>query len=429
MMSSQATLSGLRSRVGPLQEPNFRLLWIGRSASRIGDAMTIVALSFAVLALRGSAADVGYVVAAFMVPQIVLLLVGGVWADRVPRRWLMVASDLVRAAAQVALAAAVLAGAADLWVFLAVSVVTGAASAFFTPASIGLVPQAVSAPRLQQGNALLNLSQSAAQMLGPVLSGVLVAVIGAGWVFAIDGVTFLVSAASLALLRLRESPVPARQPFLTELSDGWRQVVSRRWLVASIAAFAFGNLAYAGFFVLGPVVMARQYGGAADWGLLMGCFGLGGLVGGAVALRWRPARPLVATFTIMLVTPLSLVLFGGRLALLVLIVATIGFAVATAIADTLWHTTLQEQVPAEHLSRVSSYDWMVSLLIFPIGSALAGPLADAVSLGTALLIFSLLAAVPMALAVLVPSVRAVRRRPPVAEVPAPVTEPEATAAA
>lgn len=427
-MSSNRWTTAIRSRVGPLQERNFRLLWIGRTTSGAGDSMSFIALSFAVLALRGSAVDVGFVAAAFMVPQIVFLLVGGVWADRLPRRWLMVAADLIRAVAQIGLAGAVLAGAAELWVFMAVAIVSGAASAFFTPASIGLTPQTISAERLQQGNALLNLSQSGARLIGPVLSGVLVAVIGSGWVFAIDGATFVVSAVSLALLRLRETVVPERRPFVAELAEGWRQVVSRRWLVASLAAFAFGNLAFAAFFVLGPVMMARHYAGAADWGLLMGCFGLGGLVGGAIALRWRPSRPLLATFAVLLIAPAALILLAGRPALLALALGTVGFATATAIADTLWHTTLQEQVPPESISRVSSYDWMVSLLIFPLGSALAGPIAEAASLGTALAIFAVLAGAPILLAVLAPSVRAVHRRTAVPEAILPEAEAAARAA-
>jgi MFS family permease len=400
----------MHARWGPLQETNFRRLWIGQTTSAAGDSLTAVALTFAVLAVSGSAADLGFVLAAFMLPRVVFLLVGGVWADRLPRRLLMVAADLVRAAAQLGLAIAVLTGVADLWVFVVASAASGTASAFFGPAATGLIPQTVSAERLQQGNALLNLSQSTAFMAGPIVAGLLVAAVGAGWVFAIDSVSFGVSAGSLLLLRIRPAPVAERQPFLDELRDGWREVASRRWLVASLAAFAFGNLAFASFFVLGPVVIERQFNGAADWGLLMGCFGLGGLIGGTVALRWRPGQPLVATFGVLLAAPFALLLLAVTPPLVVLAVGMVAFAVATALANTLWHTTLQQQVPAESISRVSSYDWMVSLLIFPVGSALAGPLADAVGAGVALLVFALLAGLPLAAVLAVPSVRAIRRR-------------------
>jgi len=397
-------------RLGPLQERNFRRLWVGQTTSAVGDSLSLVAVTFAVLAVHGSAAELGFVLAANMVPRVVFLLVGGVWADRLPRRSLMVAADAVRAAAQLGLAIAVLTGGADLWVFIAASIASGAASAFFMPAATGLIPQAVSEQRLQQGNALLNLSQSTAFMVGPIVSGLLVAAVGAGWVFAIDSATFAVSAGSLLLLRLRPVPPAVRRPFVAELADGWREVVARRWLVASLAAFTFGNLAYAALFGLGPVLMDRQFNGAADWGLLMGCFGFGGLLGGAIALRWRPTRPLLATFGVLLAAPVALLLLASAPPLAVLAGGMVVLATATAIANTLWHTTLQQQVPAESISRVSSYDWMVSLLIFPVGSALAGPFADAASVGSALLLFAIVAGAPVALVLLAPSVRAVRRR-------------------
>lgn len=396
--------------MGALRAPNFRKLWIGQTTSALGDGMTGVALAFAVLAVSGSAADLGVVLAAFMVPRVVFMLVGGVWADRLPRRGIMIGADLVRAGAQAWLAVAIVAGDPQLWVFILASIASGTASAFFQPASTGLIPETIGPDRLQQANAMLNLSHSVAIMAGPIISGMVVAVAGAGWVFAFDAATFAVSAASLASLRV--PAVTRMQPdsFLRDLAVGWREVVSRRWLTASLAAFAFGNLAFAGFFVLAPVTIDRQYGGAADWGLLMGCFGLGGVAGGALSLRWRPARPLVATFAVLLAAPAALALLSMMPPLAVLAAGVAVFATGTAVANTVWHTTVQQQVPAESLSRVSSYDWMVSLLIFPLGSALAGPLADALGVRMALLAFAALAGGPVSMVLLSPAVRAVRRR-------------------
>jgi len=126
--------------------------------------------------------------------------------------------------------------------------------------------------------------------------------------------------------------------------------------------------------VLAPVTIDRLYAGASDWGLLMGCFGLGGLIGGVLALRWHPDRPLIAVFTVLLAAPGALVLLGTTPPFAILAAGVVVFAIGTALTNTLWHTTVQQQVPPASLSRVSSYDWMVSLLIFPIGSALAGPM-------------------------------------------------------
>ena len=407
-------------RWGPLREANFRRLWIGQSTSAVGDGVTGVALTFAVLGVTGSATDLGLVLAAFMLPRVVFLLVGGVWADRVPRRLIMLGADLVRAAAQAALAGAFLTGTASLPVFLAVAAASGAASAFFVPASIGLVPQAVSPGRLQQGNALLNLSQSSASLMGPVLSGLLVVSIGPAWIFAFDAVTFVVSAVALAMLRLDPLPPLEARPFLADLAAGWREVASRSWLVASLAGFAFVNLAFAGFFVIAPLVVERGYGGAPDWGLLMAAFGLGGLLGGAAALRWSPARPLVAVFAVLLAAPLCLVLLAAMPPLALLLVGVVAFASATAFANTIWHTTLQRQVPPASISRVSSYDWMASLVFFPAGAALAGPIAEATSPTLALAGFAAASGLALVATLAVPSVRrlAVATATPVEE-PAP----------
>jgi MFS family permease len=399
----------VRHRLGALREYNFRLLWIGRTASVLGDSLTFVALAFAVLGLRGSGTDIGLVLASFSAPRVLFLLVGGVWADRLPRRRVMIAADLVRAAAQVGLAAAVLSGTASLAVFMLAAAVTGTASAFFQPASTGIVPEAVSAERLQEGNALLQLSQSVAFLLGPVVSGLLVVAIGPGWIFAIDGVSFLLSAAALAALRLTPAARSAGASFVSELVQGWREVLRRDWLLPSFLTFSFVNLSFAGFLVIGPMAMSAAYRGAADWGLVMSVVGFGGLVGGSLALRWRPSRPLIAVFALLAIHPVSLLVLSGTPLLPIVLVAVLLGSSALTLGDTVWHTTIQQQIPAASLSRVSSYDWMVSFIFFPIGTVLAGPLADALGVSTALLLFAGLSSIPTVLVLLLPAIRAIRR--------------------
>jgi MFS family permease len=401
--------------LGPLRERNFRLLWIGRSTSQLGDSLSFVALTFAVLGLHGSGTDLGLVLASFSLPSMVFLLVGGVWADRLPRRAVMLSADVVRAIVQSLLAVAILSDIASVPLFMVAAFVSGTAQSFFQPASTGLVPEAVSPARLQQGNALINLSQSASFLIGPVLSGLLVVLIGPGWVFGIDAATFAVSARALASLKLHLPPPQAHGSFVADLAAGWREVRARAWLPPSLVAFTFVNLSFAAFLVLGPVVMAADYGGAADWGLVVGAMGLGGLIGGASALRWKPARPLIAVFALLAFNPLRLGVLSFVPALPVILVAAVIAAAATTLGDTVWHTTLQQQVPARSLSRVSSYDWMVSMLFFPVGAALAGPLADALGASTALLLLASASAVPSLLVLLLPAVRAIRRREQPAE--------------
>jgi predicted MFS family arabinose efflux permease len=156
--------------------------------------------------------------------------------------------------------------------------------------------------------------------------------------------------------------------------------------------------------------MAASYGGAQAWGFMVATFGLGGLVGGAVAMRWKPARPLIVIFALFALLPVRLVALSVTPPLLAVLGVVLVASVALTFADTLWHTTLQQQVPARSLSRVSSFDWMVSLLFFPVGAAVAGPLADALGVGVAMQVYAVLGIVPCLAVLAFPSVRAVRRR-------------------
>jgi len=315
----------------------------------------------------------------------------------------------VRAAAQLAIAAAVFTQTAALWPYVIASLVAGTASAFFTPAFVGLVPQTVSEDRLQSGNALLSISQSFARLFGPIAAGVAVALGLIGPLFVFDAATFAFSALMLARLTVDSTAVGARQRFIDDLADGWHQVSRRPWLVRSLAAFAFVNLAFPAFFVLGPAIVLEDMGGAPDWGIIVALFTLGALVGASAALRYRPSRPLVASFSLLLVLPASLVLLSFSPPLAIMAGGAFVASAATTLADTIWHTTLQQEIPSEHLSRVSSFDWTVSLMIFPLGAAAVGPLAVALGFQQALLLIALIAGVPAALVLLAPSVRAIGR--------------------
>jgi len=194
----------LRERAGALSERPFRLLWLGQTTSAIGDVMVGVALAFAVFEIGGGAAQLGLVLASLTVGRMAFVLVGGVWADRLPRRLVMLSCDAIRAVVQAFVAVALLNGAAEIWMLAVTSFVFGAASAFFLPAATGLVPQTISAGRLQQANALLALSRSSVQVVGPAVSGLIVVAAEPGWVFAIDALSFVASAAFLSVLPIAD---------------------------------------------------------------------------------------------------------------------------------------------------------------------------------------------------------------------------------
>ncbi len=422
---------GLRSNLGALEERNFRFLWLGQTGSTIGDGLTFVAIAFAVLGVGGTATDIGIVFAAYTLPNVVFLLAGGVWADRLPRNLVMVGSDALRAAVQTVLAILLFTGSVEIWHIIVAAALHGSASAFFVPASTGLMPQVVSPGRLQQANALMALSRGAAFIVGPAVSGVLIAASGPGLVFAIDAVTYVLSIVTLALLRLqRPAALAERASFLSELADGWREVRSRGWLLASLLTFAVSNVAMGSFMVLGPVIVDRELGGAAEWGLILTAGAVGGLLGGAVALRWRPARPLVVGFGVMLVAATRTLSLVPPLPVLVIAGASLATFAAITIANTLWETVLQQRIPQTSLSRVSSYDWMVSLVFQPLAFVMVGPLAAAIGEVPTLLLAAGIGLAANAGVLLVPSVRNMRRleqdttvEPAIETAPVPLNQP------
>jgi MFS family permease len=204
--------------LAPLGRRPFRLLWIGQSVSAAGDAVAQIAQVFAVLRVGGDATDIGLVIGTQLLTRLVFVLVGGVWADRLRRQFVMLSSDLLRVAVQAALAVTLMTGLARVWQLAACAGVYGAAQAFFLPASAGLVPEVVPAEQLQQANALMSFARNLFSIGGPAVAGLLIAAFGPGPVFAVDAATFAVSAVSLAMLRLPPRNLPARGSFRGRLA-------------------------------------------------------------------------------------------------------------------------------------------------------------------------------------------------------------------
>lgn len=397
-------------RRGPLGEPTFRALFAAKAVSALGDRLVPVALAFAVLDLTGSVSDLGIVLAAQVIPVVLFVLLGGVWADRLRRQRVMLASDLVRALAQGASAALLLSGTAHVWQLVVLQALYGAGEGFFSPAAQGLLPQTVTAANLQQANALLGLTDNGASILGPALAGVLVATIGPGWGLAIDAATFVLSATILGLIRI-EALVPAASARVTstlaELRAGWRAFRSRSWLWIGVAYFTlFIAFAYSPFQVLGPQVARTALGGAGAWAAISTALGVGALAGGALGLRWRPRHPLRVGFSSFLIAgPALFVALAAHAPLAAIVAVAVIDGAAGPLFNALWFTAIQRTVPAGELSRVSSWDTLGTLVLQPVGLAVSGPIAALIGLSSTLYAAGALALL-LTLAVLaVPSVR------------------------
>lgn len=407
-----------------LGEPAYRRLWIGRTASLIGDGIAPVALAFAILDLTGSATDLGIVLAAHSLVLIALVLVGGVVADRVSPRLAMLGADLTRTVSTGLIAALLLAGVAEVWELVLLYAIDGAATAFFNPASDAITPQLVPAHRLQEANSLLNFSRWAGKVAGPALAGVLLALGSPGSALAVDAATFAVSAACLWSLSVRSGRAEGEeQNFVNDLRHGWREFSSRDWVVAIVVSAAVTNAIFTPIFlVLGPAVARESLGGSSAWALIAALFGTGGLLGGALALSIRPRRPL------LLSEGSAVVFFALPIALLAIPAHTVVIAAGAllsgttaSLAEILYLTAVAQKVPQESLSRVMAYDWFGSLALEPLGLALVGPLAVAIGISTTLWLGAATIAACILAVLLVPGVR--RLKVDVTTKPAPTPPP------
>lgn len=315
-----------RAIANVMSRPDFRRFWIGQSASEIGDRLVVVALALFVTNHTGSATDVGLVLGAHAAPLVLFMLVGGVWADRLPRHLVVVATDLVRAALHGLLAVLILSGEIRIWQLIVIEAAFGTAEAFYRPARTALIPQLVPEELIQDANAI------------------------------------------------------------TELREGFAEVRSRSWVWVTIAVFSVALLAgLAPWYVLGPTLARGHYGSTAVFGVVTIAFGVGAVAGALLGLRWRPERPMRAGFVACVAWPVSLAMLALGAPLIFLLPVTLLFGTGFALFLVWWETALAERIPAAALSRVTSYDWVGSLALMPLGYIAAGPIAGAIGADAVLL--------------------------------------------
>ena len=403
-------MDSLREILRVLRHRDFRLLWLAQSASVVGDNLVLVALALFIVQRTHSPTDLGIVLAAGTLPLVAFLLIGGVWADRLPRHLVMVVTDLVRFALHALLAALIFAGSVPIWQLVLIEMLFRSAEAFFRPAANGLLPQTVPEEDIQQATAATTVSENVAQFAGPALATALVLGAGAGWAFALDAATFLVSAALLVRVRPRTRALPAAEgasdggrptaiamaandlPHLTsggepagsptrasvwqEIREGAREVRSRTWVWATLASFCVALFCgLSSWFVLGPTVAREQYGHIGVYGVIEAATGLGAILGSFAGFLWRPRYPMRTAMLAMLWWPVAVIPFAVGVTLIVVVPLCVLAGAGFSLFNVLWLTALAERIPPEALSRVTSYDWMVSFALLPLGYLIAGPLA------------------------------------------------------
>lgn len=379
--------------------PRYRILLAARFVSNVGNGMAPIALAFGVLSLDGAdAGSLSLVTTAQMIPLVTFLLVGGVAADRFGRSQLVGSTDIIGSAVVAISAIAFLTDNASVPLLCVNGFIFGVLNALWYPAFSGLMPLIVPGPLLQGANSILGFGANVGYTIGASVAGLIVATAGPGWGLLGDATSFLVAGLLVLSLRLPksfgENTDEDRTSMITQLRVGWTEFSSRRWIVLIVGSFAFYHLAFEAFIaVLAPVHMKEEFDGARAMGTMMFGFGVGSILGTALAFRFKPHRPLLIAVGVMPIGAAWMLATGLSAPLWILFVTAMGTGVAVDVMYANWMTTLQTNVPEEALSRVGSYDAFGSLAFAPLGLLLAGPMADGIGARASLLIMGTIALV------------------------------------
>jgi MFS family permease len=364
---------------------DFRLLATGMTLSWLGGGFQTVALAVAIIVAGGGAGDLGLVMASSITAMLACTLFGGVWADRLQPTRVMVLSDAVRFAATGGMALMFGTGGYHLPLLCGLAAVSAGAGSFFNPAMMSLKPMLVAPERRQSTNATLSLLQTTCAVIGPAVGGVVIARFGAPVGFAVNAVSFLASLAAALLIRARAERAP-RAGMLSELGEGWREIRSRDWLLAGVLAATLYHVANGVILVLVQVVAIERLGGASAAGLIASAEGLGGVIGAAIAIRFRPRRLLRAGWFTLLLMPLWAFAYVWPAVLVAVVAgAIIGYA-GLSFFSVAWETAIQDHVPHRSLGKVASWDQLTSFIAMPLGNALAGPLSAAYGINPVLVV-------------------------------------------
>jgi hypothetical protein len=399
------------TRLGVLRHRNLRLLVLGAGVSSLGNAITMVALAFAVLDLGGSASQLGLVVAAFALAEVITTLFGGVLGDRVPRSLMMQGSSAGAAITQTLIAASLIGGWSSIPLLTVIGALNGILGALSSPSSSALTPQTVPVEELASAVTVRRLLQNGAQVIGFSVAGALVAGLGSGWAIAVDAATFAIAAVCFHLIDVPPlTGTGVRQRMLAELKEGAAEVLRHTWLWLLIGQALLYHLFYGGVQgVLGPIVVKHAIGEAA-WGWALGALLGGFMLGGLLTLRWRPVHGLFAGTAFLSLTaafPLAMA-FSDQLWIILLGAALHGFGLEVFSVN--WDLSIQQNVAEDKLARVYSFDAVGSFVARPLGLAVTGPIASAVGYDRWLVVVALVMGGSSLIALGSADVRRLRRK-------------------
>ena len=397
----------------PLRHRDFALLTTGSTVSQFGDGFFFVALAWQVYSISNVPTALSVVGVAWTLPSVIFLLIGGALADRYDRRRLMIGADIVRALAIGSMGVLSIAGVIEIWHICVLIAFVGIGDAFFNPASTAIVPDLVPEQDLLPANSLrATLQPLMVRLIGPALAGFVVAAVGSGAAFIIDGATFLVSA--VAVLAIHKRPMHVgpdahgiRQT-IHQVSEGLGFVKRTPWLWATLVSAMLSLLVFYGpVETLIPFLVKNKLGlGPESLGLIFAVGGVGAIVTGLImGERGLPRKRVTIMYVSWSLGVALMAIYGLMTDLWQALAATFFIHSLFQIGQVIWVTLLQTLVPRRLLGRVTSVDWLVSTALVPVSFALTGPVATELGADVTMVAASLVGAVLMIMLLFVPGVR------------------------
>jgi MFS family permease len=385
----------------------FTSLAISRFISNVGNGISPIALAYGVLSLEGAdGKDLSIVMAARFVPLLGFMLFGGVIADRFQRNRLVGGSDMIGSFLAAVSAISLIAGFSSVWLLATMAALFGILNAIWWPAMSGVLPEILPKAKLQSGNAIIGLTTNIGYIVGTLSGGILVATVGSGWGLLADAISFFIAGVIVWFLPIIGKVKDASPGILQDLIVGWREFISRSWVIAMVFAFSLINMAFESMLsVLGPLNFSDPETGPRLWSYNLAALTIGMLIGGIWVLKVKFKNPLRISMFLIAISSIWDFSLALDLPLIFGLIAGIFSGISLEVFMVTWNTSLQSHVPEESYSRVSSYDTLGSYGIAPLGIVVAGPLAMHFGVNTILFITGVTTLVAAGLSLLVKSVR------------------------
>jgi MFS family permease len=399
-----AQLKDLRSHKG------FSSLAVSRFISNVGNGVSPIALAYGVLSLpNATGKDLSIVMAARFVPLLAFMLFGGVIADRFQRNRLVGGSDMIGSFLAAISAISLIAGFSSTWLLALMGGLFGILNAIWWPAMSGVLPEILPKEKLQEGNAVIGLLTNFGYIIGTLGGGILVSSVGAGWGLLVDAMSFFIAGVIVWFLPIAGRIKEKSPGIIHDLVVGWREFISRSWVIAMVISFALINMAFESMLsVLGPLNFSDPVTGPRQWSYNLAGLSIGMLLGGIWALKVKIGRPLYLAMVLIALSAVWDYALAFDFPMFFSVLAAVFSGISLEIFMVTWNTSLQSHVPEESYSRVSSYDTLGSFGIAPLGIVIAGPLAMHFGVNTILFITGTTTLIASIASLLVPSVRNLR---------------------